>query len=480
MTTMMRRALARWGGVHHGVGLASSHNPSSTSSPLRTLAVGLHGRRGRRRRGRHGHRRIGRRAAPPVAWRAATRADTVPRVAASASVAGCLRRRRLRLRGRQLLCGRRRRRVWLPRCGRLRRRWTFATAWTAATVWTACYGVDGGCCVDGGDGVAVATAWTACDGVDGCPGVDVCDGVDGGCVDGGDGVDGCHGVDVCDGVDGGCVDGCHGVDGCDGVDGCHGVDVCDGVDGGCVDGGDGVDGCHGVDGGDGVDGGCVDGCHDVDGGDGVDGSHGVDVCYGVDGCHGVDGLLLRGRRLRGRRRWRRRLLRRARMRWRRRRPWRVRWLRGRWLCGRRRWRSSYPASSLEMVGLHRGCSAELEWRVLHPRGMARGHQRRPGARVAASASVPLRPSRGAPRHWTAPTPPPASRWLACTGAVALSSSGGFCTPVAWRAATRAATVPALQPRPRSPCAQVAEHLDTGQRPPRLQPRGGWLAQGLWR
>jgi len=37
MATMMRRALARWGGVHHGVGLASSHNPSSTSFPFEPL-----------------------------------------------------------------------------------------------------------------------------------------------------------------------------------------------------------------------------------------------------------------------------------------------------------------------------------------------------------------------------------------------------------------------------------------------------------
>ena len=60
------------------------------------------------------------------------------------------------------------------------------------------------------------------------------------------------------------------------------------------------------------------------------------------------------------------------------------------------------------------------------------------------------------------TTPPVSRWLACAGVVALSSSGGCCTPVAWRAATRADTGPACGLGIGRPVA-LAEHLDTGQR-----------------
>jgi len=47
-------------------------------------------------------------------------------------------------------------------------------------------------------------------------------------------------------------------------------------------------------------------------------------------------------------------------------------------------------SSLEVVGLHRGCGAELEWPVLH-RGLARGHPRQHGARPRRAASAPGSP-----------------------------------------------------------------------------------------
>jgi len=77
-----------------------------------------------------------------------------------------------------------------------------------------------------------------------------------------------------------------------------------------------------------------------------------------------------------------------------------------------------PASG--WCGLHRGCGAEVELRVMHPPW--------PGARPpaptrclrAASASVALSRSTSTLDS----IQPPASGWLACAGAVALSSSWG--------------------------------------------------------
>jgi len=125
-----------------------------------------------------------------------------------------------------------------------------------------------------------------------------------------------------------------------------------------------------------------------------------------------------------------------------------------------------------------GCGAELEWRVLHPRGMERGHPRRHGARVAASAL-----SRPAPKSRSTSTLDsahiqPRGGWLA-QGAVALSSSGGFCTPVAWSAATRADPVPALQPSVASaPKSRSTSTLDSAHHTSSFEVVG--LHRGLWR
>jgi len=198
----------------------------------------------------------------------------------------------------------------------------------------------------------------------------------------------------------------------------------------------------------------------------------------------------------------------------------------------------HHTSSLEVVGLHRGCGAELEWRVLNPPwrgarppsptrcpcaasalgaqshcaqsrststldstappasrllactgdvarsssggrctpphpppcGLARGHPRRHGARVPPRPWAPGRPG-GAPRHWTAPHLQPRCGWLA-QGLWRSARVAGAAPPGAWRAATRADTVPVCRLGLGRPVA-LAEHLDTGQ----LQSRGGWLAQG---
>jgi len=126
--------------------------------------------------------------------------------------------------------------------------------------------------------------------------------------------------------------------------------------------------------------------------------------------------------------------------------------------------------------LRRGCGAQLEWRVLHPRGVARGHPRRHGARVRPRHRAPGRPG-GAPRHWTAPHLQPRSGWLV-QGLWRSARVGGCCTP---RCPARShprrhgACVP---PRPRAPGRPGAapRHWTA----PHLQSRGGWLAQGLWR
>jgi len=63
-----------------------------------------------------------------------------------------------------------------------------------------------------------------------------------------------------------------------------------------------------------------------------------------------------------------------------------------------------------------------------PRGLARGQP----TRCPCAAYASGRPCRGAPRHWTDHTSSLEVGWLA-QGAAALSSSCGFCAPVAWRA-----------------------------------------------
>ena len=120
-----------------------------------------------------------------------------------------------------------------------------------------------------------------------------------------------------------------------------------------------------------------------------------------------------------------------------------------------------------------GCGTELEWRVLHPCGLARGHPRRHGAHVPPRPQPPCRPG-GAPRHWTGPHLEPRGGWLAQLGAVARSSSGGCCTHVAWRAAPAPTQGPpkACRLGARSPCHKAPRHWTA----PHLEPRGGWLAQ----
>jgi len=188
----------------------------------------------------------------------------------------------------------------------------------------------------------------------------------------------------------------------------------------------------------------------------------------------------------------------------------------------------HDTPSLKVVGLHRGCGTELEWRgasppwpgarphaptrgpwaasvarspwrststldsttppasrwlgctgavalsssggVLHPRGLARGHTRRRGAR-----GPPWSPGRPGGTSTLDSTTPPASRWLGYTGAVALSSSGGVLHPrgqARGHTRRRGARGP-----PRSPGRPggAPRHWTA----PHPQPRGGWLTQGLW-
>ena len=130
-----------------------------------------------------------------------------------------------------------------------------------------------------------------------------------------------------------------------------------------------------------------------------------------------------------------------------------------------------------LLACHRGCGTKLEWRVLHPNGLARGTR----ADTVPACSLGL--GRPVAEHLdTGQTTPQASSlerlevgWLA-QGAVALSSSCGFCTPRGLARDTCADTVPVCRLGLGRP---VTEHLDTGQTTPQAS-RWVGLHRGLWR